>query len=396
MNEQMRQNRLQGDWKKKLSFWHFSNPVYTVDATYLYTEAGSNAQILAGTFSTSKMKNLLKILSFTDLNGIPFWVSKVYAGNVSDQEICERELTENPDLLSLLGGKKQSSETETIPFQASLDPSCIDLEHVLYGVPVELCTNRPIGIFDRGFKQAQLEAFGLLVAIPAYLASRVSLTDAEALYSAYLSSRRVIIENYHGRVKSFQRLRLQMDLRVATNYGAKLWLAGTYLRLNNHSPLRPSETVENEDGKSKKQKNEEDFDLLDQSLNTIENNYQTFLSSLTETSPDISDDISSSTSTSSTEFQPCSSSDESSSLSVDVEEPHSIHTFIDEHHKNHCALVPKNPISNFRSRLQQLKTFQQNHEVKQLDIPHPSKALKCQDPMPSIPLGLSAPSQGIV
>lgn len=249
--------------------WPFDNPVYTVDATYLYTYSGSNARILAESYSLSKSTNLVKILSFTFLDGIPFWISKVYAGNVSDQDICEIELSDNEELLNFIRGS--SAQTFSAPPPSisggQLDPSSFDLEHILNAVPVENCTKRPIGIYDRGFNQQKLTSqFSILVTLPDYLHSRLSLTDEESLFSAFLSSRRVVIENYHGRVKTFHGLRFKLDMRVAVKYGRDLWLAATFLSFRNYAPLRASENAE---------------DIL---LSTNDKVYESFLSGLCSTS----------------------------------------------------------------------------------------------------------------
>ena len=54
------------------------------------------------TYSLSKSSNLFKILNFTYLNGEPFWISQLYSGDVSDEDIFEQELAKYPELLTFL------------------------------------------------------------------------------------------------------------------------------------------------------------------------------------------------------------------------------------------------------------------------------------------------------
>ena len=245
MRKRLESNRTVRRWKEETAGanWPWDNLPYTVDATYLYTFSGQNSQLLAASYADSKERNCIKILSFTYLSGEPFWISKGYPGNLSDQTILEMELTEHEELRHFLGSSDELVPT-TEPNKncfSNLEQSSRDLEHILYGRDLSSCKCRPIGLYDRGFDGEKISnAFNLLVAIPSYLHGRLSLTHHETLYSGYLSSLRVIIENYHGRVKLFQSLRGSLDLRVALRYGTEMWLAGTLLRLRNHLPLRPS------------------------------------------------------------------------------------------------------------------------------------------------------------
>jgi hypothetical protein len=237
MDERLKSARTRDVWEANTdrSVWPFANLPYVVDATYLFCFAGLNAEMLRATYCTNKGANLLKILSFTFLSGVPFWVSKVYPGDRKDQDILAQELRENPELLQFIRSEKLALP----PRFAPLNSSALDLEHVFHGLPLSQCRGRPIGLLDRGFNVEALSGeFGLLSVTPAYLHDRVSFSQEESLLSAFLSSLRVIIENYHGRVKTFQALRGRLDIRVALKYGKQLWLAGAFLQFHNQQPLR--------------------------------------------------------------------------------------------------------------------------------------------------------------
>ena len=254
MQKNLKEYRTKEYWtsETKKVTWHYHNLPYTVDATYLYTQSGQNSEILRNTFSLSKDSNLLKILSFTFLTGVPFWISKSYPGHLSDQEIVEREINANPELRDFLEIAPIEIRTNFAP----LNPHSRDLEHILIGAPEDMCTGRPIGIYDRGFDEKILMQLGILLAIPSFLQNRLSLSDEEALYSGYLSSYRVVIENYHARVKLFTTLRNRMDLRSAVNYGYEMWLSGTLFRLRNHREMRegPNEDTVPRSSRKKKKK----------------------------------------------------------------------------------------------------------------------------------------------
>ena len=352
--------------------WPFENPVYTVDATYLYTYAGSNARILAESFSQSKSTNLVKILSFTFLDGVPFWVSKVYAGNVSDQEICEMELNDHPELLKFIGGEITKSPTRSKPSSSFLNSSSLDLEHILYGVPPGKCSKKPIGIFDRGFDQDKLRSmFSLLVTLPDYLYGRISLTEDESLFSAFLSSRRVVIENYHGRVKGFHGLRFKLDMRVATTFVRELWLSATYLCHRNYSPLRQSDNRQRESDLLVDEPHDEDCPR---------NDYDSFLN---KTLQPLFHQISDESSSLSDEFlPPASSSSDEIIISDD------------------CNNIQETESEfSYQEYLQAISTSTnvekiQLNQTQNLQIPKPSRAQRFVKPMPRDPEGLSQPIRG--
>ena len=215
-----------------------------------------------------------------------------------------------------------------------------------------------------------------MVTLPDYLHGRLSLTEDESHFSAFLSSRRVVNENYHGRVKRFQGLHFKLDMRVATTFGRELWAASTYLCHRNYAPLRQAE----------KREEESDFLACDEDQDNVGTDYESFLNSifcprLTETSE---------------------SSDESSSSSPEFV-PHASSSSSDE-------IVISDDCNNFQQAENELNFESYRHslilstdaqkillnQTPSLQIPKPSRAEKFVKPMPQDPGGLSEPLNGTI
>lgn len=234
-----------------------------------------------------------------------------------------------------------------------LDPNSRDLEHIIYGLKPDECKARPIGLLDRGFNRRAIEtAFGLLVWIPPYLHGRISLTDPEGILGSYISGRRTVIENYHGVIKRFPRLRNRMDYRIALLHGRDLWLAASFIANLNYKPIRPCSS--SQVPQSQNQDEEEDIEYSD-SFESDDNDddilsptLQEFdLSSLLDSSFDTDDMTLSDSDEDWTQLS--ESSDEQISSASEEDDV--------------SALVP--------SRLHELAT---NLRLKALNFPHSSKA----------------------
>ena len=158
----------------------YPTTIAIIDATELKIEKPSSLKLQSQTYSTYKSANTLKSLIGVDSNGGIIFVSQLFTGSMSDQEICRRS-----GFYSLLDSKVQSGE-------------------LLPGDGI---------MADKGFDiEKDLRQIGLGLNIPPFLGKRGQLSAQDVKETQKIAHHRIHVERAIGKVKCFKILGIQLPL----------------------------------------------------------------------------------------------------------------------------------------------------------------------------------------
>ena len=175
---------------------NYPNTRVIIDCTELFIEMPSAPRSQSATFSSYKNHNTAKGLIGISPRGDVIFVSELYAGNTSDQQI-----TKDCGILDLLEPGDQI-------------------------------------MADRGFSIENDLPPGVSLNIPPFLEDRPQFTENEEIATRRIAKHQIHVERAIQRVKSFRILQQTFPISMAADLN-KIWIICSYLTLFN-KPLLAS------------------------------------------------------------------------------------------------------------------------------------------------------------